>query len=444
MFDILGVGFGPSNLALAACIQDASEGLGKSKETDSCSEINSIFFERQDSFHWHKDMLIDGAMMQVPFLKDLVTLRNPTSRFSFLNYLKLQGRLEDFINLKTFHPTRIEYADYLKWASGQLAAYVQYGCHVEDVRLGTQHNNKQCIEVVVRNLSTKQIQVYPTRNLVLGTGLRPKLPDAIKESERVVHSSGFLSLLDRIDIARHKRFLVVGGGQSAAEVVNHLYDRYQDAEVVAVFPTFGYKPADDSHFVNQIFDPKYVDLFYTAPDEVKSLLLERHADTNYSVVDIDLIAELYRKVYKDKVLGRQRLDMRRLSRLEGLFCNGEVVLANIHDMARASVTEERFDAVVLATGYEPPSLTEIVPAVENYITRDAFGEVILDRTYAVRTSAPIGGRIYLQGASQSQHGLTVTLLSALAIRSQEILEDIVKRHACDRLFLVQEVEHGVV
>lgn len=37
-------------------------------------------------------MLIDDATMQVSFLKDLVTLRNPASEFSFLCYLQSKGR----------------------------------------------------------------------------------------------------------------------------------------------------------------------------------------------------------------------------------------------------------------------------------------------------------------------------------------------------------------
>ena len=97
MFDVTGVGFGPSNLALALCIREQNE-----MQKSHGRQLRSVFFERQESFHWHKEMLIEDATMQVSFLKDLVTLRNPTSRFSFLNYLKQRGRLEDFINLKTF------------------------------------------------------------------------------------------------------------------------------------------------------------------------------------------------------------------------------------------------------------------------------------------------------------------------------------------------------
>jgi len=423
MFDVIGVGFGPSNLALAVCIREHNENL----TANGGRLLKSIFFERQESFHWHKEMLIEDATMQVSFLKDLVTLRNPTSRLSFLNYLKQHGRLEDFINLKTFYPTRVEYSDYLKWVATQESAQVHYRSLVEEVRLSVGHSSGKPIEVVVKNSETRTTEIFRTRNLVLGTGLRPKLPKNIMESRNVVHSSSFLGLLDRIDPKRVKRFLVVGGGQSAAEVVNHLHEKYQDAEVVGVFSTFGYKPADDSSFVNQIFDPNTVDLFYTASDEVRSYLLEQHGDTNYSVVDIELISALYRKMYDEKVRNHQRLSLHRLSRLEGLENKGDRVLAYIKDIHSGITSEEVFDAVVLATGYCPPSLTDIIPSMTPYIERDRLGEVVLDRHYSVKTNCDVGGKIYLQGASESQHGLTATLLSALPIRSQEILQDILGR-----------------
>ena len=62
-------------------------------------------------------MLIEDATMQVSFLKDLVTMRNPTSAFSFVSYLHERGRLVDFINHKTLFPLRIEFHDYLEWAA---------------------------------------------------------------------------------------------------------------------------------------------------------------------------------------------------------------------------------------------------------------------------------------------------------------------------------------
>ena len=81
----------------------------------------------------------------------------------------------------------------------------------------------------------------------------------------------------------------------------------RDAEVCAVFARYGYSPADDSPFANRIFDPAAVDAYYDAPTAVKQMLLGYHRNTNYSVVDAELIKDLYRRVYQEKVTGRERL-----------------------------------------------------------------------------------------------------------------------------------------
>ncbi|WP_283812081.1 SidA/IucD/PvdA family monooxygenase [Bradyrhizobium archetypum] len=44
-------------------------------------------------------MLLPGSDMQISFLKDLVSLRDPTSPFTFLNYLHKRGRFAGFHQL---------------------------------------------------------------------------------------------------------------------------------------------------------------------------------------------------------------------------------------------------------------------------------------------------------------------------------------------------------
>ncbi|HTQ78484.1 MAG TPA: SidA/IucD/PvdA family monooxygenase, partial [Thermoanaerobaculia bacterium] len=69
--DVVGVGFGPANLALAVCLEEPP--------TRSGQALQSLFLERKPAYAWHPDMLLEGAEIQVPFFKDLVTLRNPRS-----------------------------------------------------------------------------------------------------------------------------------------------------------------------------------------------------------------------------------------------------------------------------------------------------------------------------------------------------------------------------
>jgi L-ornithine N5-oxygenase len=94
--------------------------------------------EKQTQFAWHAGMQLPGAKMQISFLKDLATPRDPRYRFTFLNYLFEKGRLNQFINLGTFLPTRVEYEDYLRWCAGHFEreGKVAYGMEVEGVRAG--------------------------------------------------------------------------------------------------------------------------------------------------------------------------------------------------------------------------------------------------------------------------------------------------------------------
>ena len=75
VIDVIGIGIGPFNLSLATLLQNKDCGL------------TSAFFEKKESFSWHDGMLMPDTTLQVPFLADLVTMVEPTSRFSFLNYL---------------------------------------------------------------------------------------------------------------------------------------------------------------------------------------------------------------------------------------------------------------------------------------------------------------------------------------------------------------------
>jgi L-ornithine N5-oxygenase len=159
-YDVLGIGFGPSNLALAIAIEEHNADLPAEER------LNALFLERQPSFGWHRGMLIDDATMQVSFLKDLVTLRNPTSEFSFLAYLHGKGRLVDFINHKSLFPLRVEFHDYLEWASKRFDAVVRYGHEVVEVR-----HVPEGYDVVARPVGGGAAVVHRARNLVLGLGM---------------------------------------------------------------------------------------------------------------------------------------------------------------------------------------------------------------------------------------------------------------------------------
>ena len=124
-FDLVGIGFGPSNLAMAIAVAEHNQATRPGEPP-----LTARFLERQASFGWHRGMLIDDATMQVSFLKDLATLRNPGSDFTFLRFLHERGRLIDFINHKTLFPLRAEFHEYFDWAAARVADQVSYDTEV--------------------------------------------------------------------------------------------------------------------------------------------------------------------------------------------------------------------------------------------------------------------------------------------------------------------------
>ncbi|SEP51281.1 lysine N(6)-hydroxylase/L-ornithine N(5)-oxygenase family protein [Amycolatopsis saalfeldensis] len=419
VYDVVGVGFGPSNLALAIALTEHN--------ASGADTVTAHFLERQPGFGWHRGMLIDNATMQVSFLKDLATMRNPTSEFSFLNYLHAKDRLVDFINHKNLFPLRIEFHDYFEWAAAKVDDLVSYGTEVLSVKPVLEGDEVVYFDVVARcGGETTELRA---RNLVLGTGLRPNLPAGITAGERIWHNSALLHRVEGLRETDPRRFVVVGAGQSAAEVAALLHDEFPRAEVCAVFSRYGYSPADDSSFANRIFDPEAVDRFYASSEPVKERLMRYHGATNYSAVDLDLIDELYRRVYREKVLGVERLRLLNVSRPVEVTEHGTHARATVESLTTGERTELDADAVVYATGYLPADPTPLLGDLAVSCLRDGDGRLRVERDYRITTDPRVRGGLYLQGGTEHTHGITSSLLSNTAVRVGEILESIVDRKA---------------
>jgi len=422
LLDLIGIGFGPSNLALAIAVTEQAE-------RDPGRALRVAFLERQPRFGWHRGMLLDDATMQISFLKDLVTQRNPASDFSFVTYLHRCGRLTDFINHKTLFPLRIEFHDYLEWAAHRVAHLVDYGQTVVDVRPVLDEG------VIVAFAVTSQsadgtVTVRRARDVVVATGLSPRLPAGVVTGPRVWHNLDILSRVDAMPAdPTPRRFVVVGAGQSAAEVVDHLHRTYDDAEVCAVFARWGYTPADDTPYANRIFDPDAVDVYFDADDRVKQMLFDYHRNTNYSVVDADLINDLYRREYQERVQGRQRLRMMNASRVTAMAADHAGVDVEVEFLPTGERTPLRADAVVYATGYTPGDPGGVLGTAGTLLARRVDGAPVVERDYRLVLEAPADAAVYLQGATEATHGIASTLLSNIAIRSGEIVDSILARRA---------------
>lgn len=416
IYDVIGAGFGPSNLALAIAIEEHNS-------CDPDKSVKTLFIEKQPAFGWHRGMLIAGASLQVCFMKDLVTLRKPTSEFSFVNYLREQNRLIDFINHRTLYPSRQDFHGYLEWAAAHFAEQVVYGAEIVGARPVAVGGNVAYLDIVVRHRDQREV-ILRTRNLVIGIGLEPAMPAGIERSDTVWHNADLMHRIGRFLVNRAYRFVVVGAGQSAAEVTAYLYDHFPKAEIHSVFTRYGYSPSDSTSFVNQIFDPAAVDTYYWAPREIKNSMMGYHANTNYSVVDEELISRLYENSYEERLRSQARLTFHRLSRVTDVIAGIRDVNLAIEDLASGTKTKIGADVLICATGYRPADALALLGPAAQLCQIDDEGQLTVERDYRVRTSHQVRCGIYLQGGTEHSHGISSSLLSNVAIRAAEIVESV--------------------
>ncbi|KAH8896632.1 hypothetical protein GQ53DRAFT_743262 [Thozetella sp. PMI_491] len=467
-YDLVCAGFGPASLAIAVALHDALE-AGTLKQAPRV-----LFLEKQAKFAWHAGMLLPGAKMQISFIKDLASLRNPRSNFTFLNYLHSNDRLVEFTNLSTFLPARVEYEDYLRWCASHFSDVVKYQNAVVSVRPLQAEGPQKTFEVTSRHTKTGTTSTYRARNVLLAVGGQASIPQFLPaQNPRVVHSSQYAQVIPSLltDRSAPYRVAVIGAGQSAAEIFNNIQTLYPNSRTYLVMRSEFLKPSDDSPFVNSIFNPAFIDSLYPKSSAYRRALLDDARPTNYGVVRLELIEHLYERMYDqrreigpdEKQWPHRILGGRRVVDVEeaGDKLRVRVCLSPPgEELQDGPLLEEEVieaDIVIAATGYKRSAHIDmlketwpLLPAMQEseqihaggkdrwFVETEAAANMeaspektrrVLEvgRNYGVRfapgTVAP-GSGVWLQGCCEGTHGLSDTLLSVLGTRSGEIVESI--------------------
>ncbi|QAX28380.1 lysine N(6)-hydroxylase/L-ornithine N(5)-oxygenase family protein [Leisingera sp. NJS204] len=412
--DMIGVGFGPSNLALAIALQERAQA--------GAPKLDALYLEAKPRFAWHPDMLLEGSDMQVSFIKDLVTLRNPASPYSFLSYLHAQGRLERFVNRKSFFPSRQEFNSYLAWAAAQLEDTCRYGQRVTGAEPVLDPGGSGEVLAVTTEDETGRQTRYLTRDLVLAIGGKPAIPDtfaALQDHPGVVHSSSYLSAVKPRLAAADKplKVAVIGSGQSGAEIFMDLANDPARPQVDFIFRSHALKPSDDSPFVNEIFDASFTSHVYQQPADQRRALMAEYSNTNYAVVDGDLIDQVYGLFYEQEVAGGSAYRLLRSTCVTAAAASGQQTLLTLQPAQGGESRSGAYDLVILATGYRRRLGETLLAGLEPHVHFESP-----DRNYRMRTCGTFRPRIFLQGYCEETHGLSDTLLSVLAVRVDEIAE----------------------
>jgi lysine N6-hydroxylase len=402
-FEVVGTGLGPFNLSLAALVEPLTD-------------LRIRFFEARSAFHWHSGMMLPGARLQVSFLKDLVTLVDPSSPFTFLNFLATERRLYRFLIAGDGRCSRQEFERYYQWVAGQLKS-VRWDQRVERIELSGDRFA----------VTTADGRDVTADNIVIGSGRQPWLPEFARPlaGDSVLHS-GQLRFVN--PSLAGKRVMVVGAGQSGAEVVSHVLSGAMGlpATLTWVSSRVGFLPIDDSPFTNEWFHPGYVDHFYDLSPERRRELLA-HQRLASDGVSEPLLRDIYRRLYDLDVLAPGQLRHRLLAcrRLIGLDREQGRLSATLLDQDTGTVESFPTDVVVLATGYR----SEFPGYLEPLRTRllDGDGHFRVRRDYSLSWDGPPNRGIYVQNAGEHSHGIADPNLSLAAWRSARIINAIFGR-----------------
>ncbi|KAK1246158.1 hypothetical protein MKX07_005227 [Trichoderma sp. CBMAI-0711] len=462
-FDLICVGFGPASLAVAVALHDALASGRQLRPDGSAPKV--LFLEKQNRFAWHAGMLLPGAKMQISFIKDLATLRDPRSEFTFLNYLHRNGRLIDFTNLGTFLPARVEYEDYLRWCASFFDHLVQYGQEVVSVSPESKTGDSvRTFAVQSRNSKTGETQSFRGRNVLIAAGGQPNFPKSFPAKHpRIIHSSQYAYMVPQILSKKDApyRVAVLGAGQSAAEIFHNIQTLYPNSKTALIMRPEFLKPSDDSPFVNSVFNPEYIDTLFPKSARHRNNFLTEARATNYGVVRLELIEEMYERQYDQRRdLGPDQkkwphriMGGRQITSIEPREDSLQLKVQHVTDSEVEGfvdlIDEETLevDLLIAATGYQRTAhvdmlrdtwdmLPKAAPVGQEYPkgitgwkveTSEGERRLTVARDYRVKYkpgSVADESGVWLQGCCEGTHGLSDSLLSVLATRSAEIVGSI--------------------
>lgn len=418
--DVLGVGFGPANLSLAIALEEDSPGT------------TGLFLEAQKDPIWQGGMLLDGSNMQNHPCRDLVTLRNPRSRYSFVNYLFEQGRLIEHFNLPMEFPLRKEYAQYIQWATRQVRTEVEFGTQVTNIAKADVDGLPAYV-VTCADGSRRH-----GRALVFGTGRTPFVPSPFDQldSPRVCHLTRYLHTVEQLK-QPPRSVTVIGGSQSAVEIVLDLAKRFPQARIVNYVRTYGLRLKDTSPFSEEGYFPAFTDYYFKADRSSKHTLDAYMRPTNYSSTDADVLHELYTLIYEQRVDGEQRVFVQGNRQVRTAEADESGVRFEVEEVHTKEIAVDHANLMVLATGFRdlgPHPHQESHPALlDGVIDRfqfDADGYLIVEADYGLRPHMDDTPPLFLNGLCESSHGIgDAGSFSLLSLRAATIRDGLRKRRS---------------
>jgi lysine N6-hydroxylase len=408
IYDIIGIGIGPFNLGLAALAH-------------KIKKLNCIFFDQKSGFNWHPGLLLDQATVQVPYYADLITMADPTSRFSYLNYLHKNQELFRFAIHEKDRVTRKEYNVYCQWVAGKLSNMF-FGMRCESV---SYNKSSKIYTVKVRDTKSGSILTFRGKHVVIGVGSIPDIPACAlpSASPNIIHSSDYLFHKERLLEA--KKITIVGSGQSAAEIFYDLLQRAQGLESLHLITRSDFFPMDLSKFSLEMTSPDYIDYFFALPADKKKKILSRQ-NALFKGINMSLICDIHDALYALHLMDRfKKIGLFTQSELKSISkLDDHLLKLTFHHQELEKEFTNVSAAVVLATGYKQ-LVPHFIQPVKELIRFDSDGLYDVNKNYSIDSN----NSIFVQNAELHTHGFNAPDLGMGPYRNMVILNSILgKEH----------------
>lgn len=419
-YDVVGIGIGPFNLSLAALAEPVRD-------------LRAVFLDAEPRFSWHPDMMIPGATLQVPFLADLVTLVDPTSRHSYLAHLRDTGRLFGFYFAEQSHVPRVEYEAYCAAVADGLDS-CRFGTRVTEVELATLPDGRDGFAVTFARYGDEPVarETVMAANLVLGIGTEPVVPAVLtrlteQPDALAHHSAQYLRHASRVREAED--VTVIGSGQSGAEIVLDLLRGWHrpGRRLRWLTRSAAFEPMEYSKIGLEHFTPDYIDHFHALAEDRRDALLAGQGRL-YKAVSSDTLAairtELDERAFPGGIASTGTTLMPGVEVLDGER-DGETLTLTLHHIQTDRTFTLTTDRLILATGYAARRWDSLA-SIEHLIEHDGQGRPVADRDHRVRLRGSTAG-LYVQNAELHTHGVGTPDLGLGAYRAARILNSVTGR-----------------
>lgn len=397
-YDFIGIGIGPFNLSVAAL----SEGL---------DNFSTLFLERKSHFSWHPGMMVPDCAMQTSFLKDLVSAVEPTNRYSFVNYLVQRKKFYRFLTTEQRTVSREEFSDYLAWAANRLSN-LAFNQQVTDLSF---NDASQLFTIE----TTKDR--FHARHVCLGIGKQANLPYCVTEqSDRCFHAS---EMMLRKPELKDKRVVVVGGGQSGADLFLNIFrgEWGQPATLNWVSRRNNFNALDEAAFANEYFTPEYLESFSTLGESARQQMLSEQKMTSDGITTESLLA-IYRAMYHHFEVLREQpwahlMPSRSVTHISTEQKEQQLTLRHQLDNGEEQLTA---DVVIFATGYSPARPAFLGP-IAHRLQRDPDESFHINTDFTLNWDGPKSNRLFAVNAGMQSLGIAEPQLSLMAWRAARIL-----------------------